>query len=354
MLASWDDLPMADREALFYFAGGGLFVTGDVLGRTAVFEWAETRVTLALPTVDHISEGDRWGLEAHKVTWREGDGKPAEIFTATVGTFELRIEVSEGVDDQAAVQDAFPVAVEIAEAFLATARTLGGQYWIPSAHEAPQLNGYGSLVVSGTYDEVDERARWHPAITLVSFGDESAIGPDLIERILSATHTGKGPAVAEVLLADARATVAGPTVSQDWMGDRRDTARVVLLAAVACEVKIKATVLAKSPAQFNDLLDVILESPRDVSIAAGQLVDKPMKAALGVSLRDANKPLYKAVSNDLFPRRNRVAHGGYEPSSGEAREAVKTATYLFAWLDALPSKAAGPPEDAHDAEATGS
>jgi hypothetical protein len=329
---------VAGREALFYFGGGGLFVTGGALGGTAEFDWGERRAVVVLPSYDHISDGPRWGREARKSSWREDDGKVVEIHTATVTTFEVRVEVPDGVGDNEAVKDAFPVAVQIAETLLATARTLGGQYWIPAAHEAPELNGYGSLVASGTYDEVDEQARWHPAITVVSRGEEYAIDTELMERIFAATSAGDGPALAEVLRADARAVVAGPTVSQDWKSDKRDTARAVLFAAVACEVKIKATLFAKSPAQFADLLNVILENPREVSVAAGQLVDKPMKAAVGQSLREANKELFKAVSNDLFPRRNKVAHGGYQPTTEEAQESVTTAMNLFAWLDGLPSK----------------
>jgi hypothetical protein len=168
--------PVADREALFYFAGGGLFVTGGALGGTAEFHWAGRRATVALPCEDHVSDAGRWGREARKTSWREDDdGKVVEITTATVTTFEVRVEVPDKIDDREAVRDAFPVALQIAETLLATARTLGGQYWIPAAHEAPELNGYGSLVAPGTYDELDEQARWHPPISPVAHGEQSAI-----------------------------------------------------------------------------------------------------------------------------------------------------------------------------------
>lgn len=81
---------MVDRQALFYFGGGGLFVTGDVLGYTAEFQWAGRWVTLALPDADHISEKPRWGREARKSSWREADGGVIEITTATITTFERR------------------------------------------------------------------------------------------------------------------------------------------------------------------------------------------------------------------------------------------------------------------------
>ena len=146
--ATWNDLSVAGREALF--GGGGLFrVTGGALGGTAEFHWGGRRAVVVLPSYDHISDGPRWGREARKSSWREDDGKVVEIHTATVTTFEVRVEVPDGVPDNEAVKAAFLVAVQIAETLLATARTQGGQYWIPAAHEAPELSGYGSLVASG-------------------------------------------------------------------------------------------------------------------------------------------------------------------------------------------------------------
>jgi hypothetical protein len=87
--------------------------------------------------------------------------------------------------------------------------------------------------------------------------------------------------------------------------------------------------------ELRPLLDIVLDSPRDVSVAAGQLLDKPLKAITGMSLREADKPLFKLVTEKLFPLRNRVAHYGHRPTTQEARDAVATATDLFAWLDQL-------------------
>lgn len=86
---------------------------------------------------------------------------------------------------------------------------------------------------------------------------------------------------------------------------------------------------------------MILENPRDVSVATGQLLDKTLKAALGVSLRDADPNLYKAVVDRtaqrkaLFPLRNRVPHHGYQPTIAEAEAAVDTVQRLFVWLAGL-------------------
>ena len=83
---------------------------------------------------------------------------------------------------------------------------------------------------------------------------------------------------------------------------------------------------------MRPLVDIILDSPRDVSVAAGQLLDKPMRAATGRSLRDDDKPLFVAVTETLFPLRNKVAHRGFSPAITEAREAVTRAEVLFHWL----------------------
>jgi hypothetical protein len=87
--------------------------------------------------------------------------------------------------------------------------------------------------------------------------------------------------------------------------------------------------------ELRPLLDIVLDSPRDVSIAAGQLLDKPLKVITGMSLKEADKPLFKRVTEKLFPLRNRVAHYGHRPTTQEARNAVATVTDLFAWLDGL-------------------
>jgi hypothetical protein len=152
---------------------------------------------------------------------------------------------------------------------------------------------------------------------------------------------GGDPAVADLLLADARMVLSPFGISQAWKRERRYTARAVLLAAIAAEVKIKGTLVEKTPDELQGLLDVILDNPRDITIATGQLLDKSMKAAVGVSLLEQDKPLFKDVTErtstkwGLFPLRNRVAHHGYQPKLAEAEKAVDTVQRLFAWLNGV-------------------
>jgi hypothetical protein len=53
------------------------------------------------------------------------------------------------------------------------------------------------------------------------------------------------------------------------------------------------------------LLDTLLESPRDFSLAAVALFDRPMAAVAGQSLRKADRPLWKKVDR-LFTIRNAI------------------------------------------------
>ena len=336
-----------DLEAVFYFDGAGLYITGDALGKSAGFEVEGTHVTLNLPNHDEVFslEDPGWpgrGMAA-RPTYQSAD---REMLAGNILKFEVRVSVA-GTPEAATsdlVAGAFPIAIEVAERFLSLARTRAGQDWLPSPYEGPSLALYGMLMYAGTDTEVGPEPRWQPPMLAVGINRERAAGADTIEQLLSLASSGTDPATEDVLLADARAALSIVRVRQQWKTERRDTGRAVLLAGMAAEVKIKRTLTENSRPEFGPLLDVILENPRDVSIATGQLLDKPMKAALGISLReekpnlpDEYKALFKEVTETLFPRRNAVAHRGSQPTLDEAREAVDIAGRLFAWLDSVPS-----------------
>jgi hypothetical protein len=115
-----------------------------------------------------------------------------------------------------------------------------------------------------------------------------------------------------------------------------DRRRVVLLSAIAAEVKIKQVIREKTPTDRRELADVLLDNYREIDIAIGQLPHKPMKAAVGHSLHADDPALFVKVQS-LFKVRNDVAHRGIDPKEDQAREAVRTVIRLFAWLDGLPT-----------------
>jgi hypothetical protein len=334
-----------EMEAVFLLDGGGLLVQGAVLGRRLHFVENDTRVTISLPDPEHVPPelgqvSEQRGSEkaAHLVAWNP---RTREIAAAVVDTFEVRVGVTLSDETlKTVVEQAFPVGLEVAERFMAWMRTQGRQYWLPTWHEGLEPAApYGRLVLAGTDKEVDPNARWYLGEAMSARSPERAASPRVIDDIVAKTERGADPLPEEVLLADAIEAADTLSVTAMWTYERRDTARAVLLAAIAAEVKIKRTLLDAAPREFRDLLDVIVDNPREVSIAAGQLLNKPMKATFGRSLREDDKQLFKDVTDQtntksgLFPLRNRVAHHGYEPTLAEAQEAVLIAFRLFLWLD---------------------
>ena len=335
-------------EAVFPFDGHGLSVRGSALGRRIEFDSDDGCITIALPGLEHVRRGlddtralpDQWWKRARLTHGRVDDD---EVNAASVERFEVRVQVvpEPGQLPTDFVKHAFPLAAAAAEHFLAWIRASVGQFWLPPWHEGPDLAAYGELVVAGTYEEVAPEARWQTPHRSIGIRLEAAASAQDVDDALQRAATGGEPEVADLLLADARMVLSPFGSSQASKIERRDTARAVLVAAIAAEVKIKETLVEKTRHEFHELLDLILDNPRDITIAAGQLLDKPMKAALGVSLREQDRPLFKDVTErtstkwGLFPLRNRVAHYGYRPTLAEAQKAVDGAQRLFAWLDSL-------------------
>ena len=109
--------------------------------------------------------------------------------------------------------------------------------------------------------------------------------------------------VGESLLADALYFLAS---------DPPDPQRAVITAAIGCEVKVKQTIRSKAPAVLIKLIDLILDSPRDWSLAAIALFDRGAEAGLRLILGRTIGELFKRVAL-LFEVRNKIAHKGERP-----------------------------------------
>ena len=82
------------------------------------------------------------------------------------------------------------------------------------------------------------------------------------------------------------------------------------------------------------MVSILLENPRDWSLAAAALFDKPIGLVTGHSLKEDDKGLWKQISH-LFTTRNAIAHRGEQPSPELARELVDAAVQATAWLESL-------------------
>ncbi|MFD0883859.1 hypothetical protein ACFQ08_04715 [Streptosporangium algeriense] len=138
--------------------------------------------------------------------------------------------------------------------------------------------------------------------------------------------------------------VAEPPLAETLLGDaiyassdaRHPDLRLgTLLAAVACEVKVKAAMRRLASPEQSALVDLVIASPRDVSLAAAFLFDRGIEAICGRSLKKENKDLWKAVDR-LFQIRNKIAHAGGEGLAiGDLKGHSETALQAFEWIDSL-------------------
>jgi hypothetical protein len=137
-------------------------------------------------------------------------------------------------------------------------------------------------------------------------------------------EAGRRPDLADQMLADAL-----------YFADRDEPElpRAVLFAAIACELNIKHILLSKASAEKRPLVDALLGNPRDFSMQVTGLFDKALKATLGRSLREDNRPLFNLV-NKLFESRNKIAHEGQTPDD-KLSEYIRAASDVFQWLDRI-------------------
>jgi hypothetical protein len=139
--------------------------------------------------------------------------------------------------------------------------------------------------------------------------------------------------LAETLLVDAL------RASEDLHPDLRVA---TLLAAVACEVKIKQAMRRLATPEQEALVSALLENPHDWSMAANELFNKGIKAVCGRSMRDEDRPLWNAVKL-LFTERNKIAHKGGEGLNEDIlKDHCKVANRAFVWVDGVIADASQP------------
>ena len=95
---------------------------------------------------------------------------------------------------------------------------------------------------------------------------ETPLNAERINALRELVEANSSPELPELLLADAQfiASSAEPP----------DPSRALLIAAVACEVKIRAFLRTSATAEQAPLMELLLSNPRDWSLAAAALFDK--------------------------------------------------------------------------------
>ena len=176
-------------------------------------------------------------------------------------------------------------------------------------------------------NELFQRADVKRAAALFFKRATLAVTPGSLRDIAARMVKGDRPALAELLLADAL-----------YFADRAhpDLARALIFSAIACECKVKDTLVSKVHPSKRALVDCLFNHPHDFSMPVLGLFHKAMKAALGQSLHESNKPLFLRIDK-LFQARNKLAHGGVIPQES-VLDYVQAATQAFEWLDRIPAE----------------
>jgi hypothetical protein len=150
-----------------------------------------------------------------------------------------------------------------------------------------------------------------------------ALQPDQVESLQAALSTKDATVrLPEVLLADATHLARA----------RGEGRLIVLLAAVAAELKVKEALRSQTPRAATAAIELLFDAPRDFSMQVAALFDKAMSAGPGRSLRDDDRDKYKEIVW-LFETRNAVAHRGQSIDIADAWRAVDAARGAFDWLD---------------------
>lgn len=341
---------MTALRATYYFSVERLCVEPDLLGTTHELSVDGRRVRVTLPAVD---AGPRSTMESPDLTIfpDPAPGKlpliegGAELRTSATAVSSadlakvdlIRVEVLFDGDVAAesyadpdtdahllaslANEGALETARRVVAGFVSWIRVAPGQAWLSLSGAEPWPSGNSVL------EDLDAARRLPYSLrgdrlVIQRIADEQILRRSTLESVLARIEVGDEPTLAVSVLADAI-----------WLDSHpRDAPRVVLTAAIACELKVKQVLRDEARPEARPLVDVLLESPRDFSVAAAALFDRPMKAVAGRSLREDDRDLWKQV-NRLFEVRNEVAHRGRFPTTSEAGECLSAAVRVFRWLD---------------------
>lgn len=317
-------------RAKFHFWVDGLWIDRSAMGALREFDLDGRRLRLEIPNARDAFAPDV------DVAWMQAAGARGEESKAEViavrATAELRSDLLASEYD---LQESKDFIAELEPAWR-SARTLVGlvMEWAginlaqsqhaPSARVAPRATGHVTIV---DRNGVRIPLSWNPPMAIEWRGEVSLMGVSQLEEIAASVRLGQRPSRPRQLLADAEFHAFHARDSNPGLA--------LVLAAVACEMAVKSFMRETCDAVQLALVELVVESPRDVSLAAASLYDKGLRALNGQSLKDADRELYKALTA-LFEHRNRFAHGReLGLSGGEVRADLEAARGALDYLQSL-------------------
>jgi hypothetical protein len=332
---------MARLRESFLFGVNGLWVDDRVLGGGIDCERGGLQVELRLPTETDQYRG-RFGSSAASAAaiGRVAHDESRERHVSQVHVVEVNVR---GVADVSPADfvdmdpagdavntcmgfwsEANGAAISAVAEFRDWVRTWG-QPWLGLHGEMPQIVGRPMLYDEDLDVPVPVDWSWWPSGAWVI--PDTVLCPEDLQSMGRRIAGNLYPSLPSTILADAQYLMSGP-----------NGARAVLTAAIALEVKVKDVLRRAASPPADKVIEVLLNNPRDWSMAAASLFDKPMEAVTGRSLRKENKDLYKTTER-LFTVRNGVAHRGEAPTPYEEIALVEGAVEVMAWLEGIQTSA---------------
>jgi hypothetical protein len=319
------------------FGVDGLVVAGEMRGRSYEFRLPQFDGTLTFPERDDQYKerlGRDWGLA---ISGSSGTRENPEQWVA-VHYLNLKIcgegpvSFADFEQDRAdAAKKAiafFDNAVDVATTFLAQCiewLRADGQAQLGLQGQIPELAGLQSLFDAEVERRLPVGHTWKTVVSVLN--DRGALTERSVNEVIERAATGAEVPTAAALIADAMHMLRGT---------EPDLKRAVLSAAIAAELLIKEALRVRAKPDAALMVDVLLDNPRDFSVAAAALFDKPLAAVCGHSLKDEDRDLYVRIQR-LFERRNSIAHRGADIPRPEAADSVRAARDVADWLSELPS-----------------
>jgi hypothetical protein len=235
--------------------------------------------------------------------------KPAEL------TPELReiVERDLGVGSE--------IATQVADLFVRHVRAMAPrQSWLGLSAHAPEQYGPACLLNRETGEFLFGLG---PMQSVTMRSSQLRLDRADLSAVLNAISEDIEPGIAESLLADAWHL-------SDASG-ANDRNRAWIVAAVACEVRVKREIRQRAGTDRLDLVELLLRRRSNLP----ELLDEVWRAVLGKSLRTEDPALFEDIKS-LTLQRNRLVHVGKgDPRVGTSLDPAHVAQALFDWLNAF-------------------
>lgn len=332
---------MVDALFRMRFIVPQLWIGLDAVGASFELEWDGALVRVALPSdqdtfsdlPDGYTQAPLPSLVGIGPVFAEAD---RDVRTAGLVLFEVTVETTtefpapkpaEYTEEQRKIADkdiaaARPKAEAVASSFVRHLRAAAPrQSWLGLSAHAPAQYGIAQL----EYRDTGERILGYGPTQSVTMRS-SQLRLDLadIETIMKDVAEQHEPGIADSLLADAwHLSDAEAANDQD---------RATLVAATACEVKVKQVIQDRVPANAKAMARMILSRRSNLP----ELLDEVLDATLGVSLKKADSALFAWVK-ELADQRNAIIHAGRRnPKPNRSHMPAQVGSSLFEWLEQLP------------------